>query len=78
MNGGLANSIAQRQAQRDDGVDDQEGRKRPSTEVDCHGGPVSEVLGPPESEEQQRTTIKTDCHGGLVSGVSGPPATTPL
>ena len=35
MNGGLANSIAQGQAQRD-------------VEMDCHGGPVSEVSGPPE------------------------------
>ena len=74
MNGGLANSIAQRQAQRDIGVDDQEEGQRSSTEVDCHGGPLSEVFGPPESE--QRTTTEMDCHGGPVSEVSGPPETT--
>ena len=33
---GLANSIAQKQAQRD-------------VEMDCHGGPVSKVSGPPET-----------------------------
>ena len=33
---GLANSIAQGQAQRE-------------VEIDCHGGPVSEVYGPPEA-----------------------------
>ena len=33
---GLANSIAQGQAQRD-------------VEIDCHGGPVPEVSGPPEA-----------------------------
>ena len=33
---GLANSIAQGQAQRD-------------VEIDCHGGPVAEVSGPPEA-----------------------------
>ena len=76
MNGGLANSIAQGQAQRDVGVDDQEEGRRPSTEVNCHGGPLSKVFGPPESEEQQRATIEMDCHGELVSEVSGPPETT--
>ena len=35
MNGGLANSIAQGQAQR-------------NVEMGCHGGLVSEVSGPPE------------------------------
>ena len=48
VNGGLANSIARGQAQRDVGVDDQEGGQRPSTEVDGHDGPVSEVSRPPE------------------------------
>ena len=33
---GLANSIAQGQAQRD-------------VEMNCHGGPVSKVSGPPET-----------------------------
>ena len=75
MNGGLANSSAQGQAQRDIGVDYQEEEQRPSTEVDCHGGPLSEVFGPPESE-QQRATTEMDCHGGLVSEVSGPQETT--
>ncbi|CAN0244960.1 unnamed protein product [Ascophyllum nodosum] len=28
--------------------------QRPLTEVDYHGGPLSEVFGSPESEEQQR------------------------
>ena len=36
MNGGLANSIVQGQVQRD-------------VEMDCHGGPVFEVSGPPET-----------------------------
>ena len=70
MDGGLANNIAQGQAQRDVGVDDQEEGQRPSTEVDCHDGPLSEVFGPPESEQQ--TTTEMDCHGGPVSEVSGP------
>ena len=48
VNGGLSNSIAQGQAQRSVGVDDQEEGQRPSTEVQYHGGPLSEVLGPPE------------------------------
>ena len=51
VNGGLANSIAQGQAQRDAGVDDQEEGQRPLTEVDCHGGPLSKVVGPPKSEK---------------------------
>ena len=57
-------------------MDDQEEGQRPSTEVDCHGGPLSEVFGPPESEEQQRATTEMDCHGGPVSEVSGPPEAT--
>ena len=70
------NSIAQGQAQRDVGVDHQEERQRPSTEVDYYGGLLSEVFGPPESEEQQRTTVEMDCHGGPVFEVSGPPEAT--
>ena len=76
MNGKLANSIAQGQAQRDVGVDDPEKGQGPSTEVDCHGGPLSEVFAPPESEEQQRAMTEMDCHGGPVSEVSVPPETT--
>ena len=76
VNGGLTNSIAQGQAQRDVGVDDQEGGQQPSMEVDCHGGTLSEVFGPPESEEQQRTTTEMDCHDGPVSEVSGSPEAT--
>ena len=80
MNGGLANSIAQGQAQgqaqRDVSVDDQEEGQRPSTEVDYHGGPHSEVFDPPELNEQQRTTAEMDCHGGPVFEVSGPPEAT--
>ena len=53
-------------------MDDREKGQRPSTEVDYHGGPLSEVFGPPESEEQQRTLTEVDCHGGPVSEVSGP------
>ena len=52
MNGGLATSIAQGQAQRDDGVDDQDKEQRPLPEVDYHGGPLSEVFGPQSSVEQ--------------------------
>ena len=78
VNGGLENSIAQGQAQRDVGADDQEEGQKPSAEVDCHGGPLSEVFGPPESEEQQRATTKMDCHGGPVSEVFGPEATASL
>ena len=47
VNGGQSNSIAQGQAQRDVGVDDQEEGQRPSTEVEYHGGPLFEVFGPP-------------------------------
>ena len=65
MNGGLANSIAKGQAQRDVEVDDQEEGQRLSTEVDCHGGPLSEVFGPPESEEQQRATTEMAAMVGL-------------
>ena len=79
MNIGLANNIAQGQAQRNVGVDDREEQQRPSTKVDSYGGPLSEVFGPPKSEEQQRTLTEVDCHGGPVSEVSGPPeATTSL
>ena len=53
-------------------MDGQEEGQRPATEVYCHGEPLSEVFGPPESEEQQRTTTEMDCHDGTVSEVSGP------
>ena len=77
MNAGLANNIAQRQAQRDVGVNDQAEQQRPSTEVDYHHGrPLSEVFGPPESVEHQRATTEMDCHGGPVSEVSEPPEAT--
>ena len=76
VNGGLSNSIAQGQAQRDVGVDDQEEGQQPSTEVEYRGGPLSEVFGPPESVEQQRATTEVDCHGGPVPEMSGPPETT--
>ena len=76
VNGGLSNGIAQGQAQRDVGVDDQEERQRPSTEVEYHGGPLYEVFGPPESVEQQRATTEVECHGGPVPEVSGPPEAT--
>ena len=49
MNAGLANNITQGQAQRDVGVDDQAEQQRPTTEIDCHGGPVPEVSRPPEA-----------------------------
>ena len=73
MNAGLANNIAQGQAQRDVDVDDREEQQRLSTEVDYHGGPLFEVFGPPESEEQQRTSTEVDYHGGPLSEVFGPP-----
>ena len=73
MNAGLANNIAQGQVQRDVGVDDREKQQRPSTEVDYHGGPLSEVFGPPESEEQQWSSMEIDYHGGPFSEVFGPP-----
>ena len=57
-------------------MDDQEEGQRPSTEVGCHGGPLSEVSGPPESEEQQRAMTEIGCHGGPVSEVSEPPEAT--
>ena len=76
VNGGLSNSIAQGQGQRDVGVDDQEEGQRPSTEVEYHGEPLSEVFRPPESVEQQRAATEMDCHGGPVSEVSGPPEAT--
>ena len=72
MNAVLANNIAQGQAQRDVSVDDRAEQQWPSTEVDYHGGPLSEVFGPPESVEHQRATTEIDCHGGPVSEVSGP------
>ena len=40
MNAGLANNIAQGQAQRDVGVGDRAEQQRPSTEVDYHGRPL--------------------------------------
>ena len=46
---GLAHSITHGQAQQDIGVDDRAEQQRPTTEIDCHGGPVSEVSGPPEA-----------------------------
>ena len=49
MNAELANNIAQGQAQRDVGVGERAEQQRPSTEVDYHGRPVSEVSGPPEA-----------------------------
>ena len=49
VNAGLANNIAQGQAQQDVGVDDRAEQQRPTTEIDCHGGPVPEVSGPPET-----------------------------
>ena len=49
VNAGLANNIAQGRAQRDVGVDDRSEQQRPTTEIDCHGGPVPEVSGPPEA-----------------------------
>ena len=76
MNAGLANNIAQGQAQQDVGVDDRDEQERPSTEVDYHGGPLYRVFGPPKSEEQQRTLTEVDCQGGPVSEVSGPPEAT--
>ena len=76
MNAGLANNIAQGQAQRDVGVEDREEQQRSSTEVDYHGGPRSEVFGPPESVEQQGATKEINCHSGPVSEVSDPPKAT--
>ena len=76
VNGGLSNSIAQGQAQRDVDVNDQEEGQRPSMEVEYHSGPLSEVFGPPESVEQQRATTQVDCYGGPVAEVSGPPEVT--
>ena len=49
MNAGLANNIAHGQAQRDVSVDDRAEQQRPTTEIDCHGGPIPEVSGPPEA-----------------------------
>ena len=43
---GLANSIAQGQAQRD-------------VEIDCHGGPVPEVSGPPLTGTPPATAATT-------------------
>ena len=72
----MSNSIAQGQAQRDVGGDDQEEGQCPSTEVEYHGVPLSEVFGPPKPVEQQRTTTEVDCHGGSVPEVSRPPEAT--
>ena len=44
VNGGLSNSNAQGQAQRDVGDDQGEGQ-RPSTKIEYHGGPLSELFG---------------------------------
>ena len=49
VNAGFANNIAQRQTQRDVGVDDRAEQQRPTTDIDCHGGSVPEVSGPPEA-----------------------------
>ena len=49
MNAGLANNIAQGQAQRDVGVDDRAEQQRPTTEIDRRGGPVPKVSGRPEA-----------------------------
>ena len=49
MNAGFANNIAQRQTQRDVGVDDRAEQQRPTTDIDCHGGSVPEVSGPLEA-----------------------------
>ena len=49
VNAGLANNIAQGRAQQDVGVGDRAEQQRPTTEIDCHGGPVPEVSGPPEA-----------------------------
>ena len=49
VNARLANNFAQGQAQRDVGVDDRAEQQRPTTETDCHGGPVPELSGPPEA-----------------------------
>ena len=57
-------------------MDDQEEGQRPSTEVEYHGGPLSEVFGPPESVEQQRATTEVACHGGTIPEVFGPPVAT--
>ena len=76
VNAGLANNIAQGQAQRDVDVDDRAEQQLPSTEVDYHGGPLPDVFGPPESVEHQRATTEMDCHGGPISEVSGPPEAT--
>ena len=57
-------------------MDDREEQQRPLTEVDYHGGPLSEVFRPPKSEEQQRALTEVDCHGEPVSEVSGPPEAT--
>ena len=57
-------------------MDNQEEGQRPSTYIEHHGGPLSEVFGPPESVEQQRATTEVDCHGAPVPAVSGPPEAT--
>ena len=57
-------------------MDDREEQQRPSTEVDYHGGSLSEVFGPPELVEHQRATTEIDCHGRPVPEMSGPPEVT--
>ena len=76
MNAGLANNIAQGQAQQDVGVEDREEQQRSLTEVEYHGEPRSKVFGPPESVEQQGATKEINCHSGPVSEASGPPKAT--
>ena len=58
------------------GPPESEEQQRTLTEVDYHGGPLSEVFGPLESEEQQQTSTEVDCHGEPVSEVSGAPEAT--
>ena len=59
-------------------MDDQEEGQRPSTEVEYHGGPISEVFGPLESVEQRQATTEVDCNGRPVPEMSGPPEATAL
>ena len=73
MNAGLANNIAQGQAQQDVGVGDRAEQQLPSTEVDYHDRPLPEVFGSLESVEHQRVT--TD-YGEPVPEVSGLPEAT--
>ena len=79
MNGGLANNIAQGRVQRDVGVDDRAEQQRPTTEIDCHGGPAPEVSGPPEATAplaRGRLPLKARFQRRLQpsSGTLSPPA----